>query len=284
MTEACGRASRAARTARRPPRRAQTSNQRSTPSPLDCLAGTRELFAAGLPALPSGEGHREAQLAAWAAGQGGIAVAPDASVGRLPAPPASVLICTRNRADELPDGVALLVAGGATDVVIVDNGSTDATPEAAAELAARFPGVVRVVEEPNAGLCHARNTGAAAARHELLLYLDDDARVAPGWLEHVAHTLSREGVVNVGGPICALWPAERPDGWPGRDLEALLSVLDLGDAERALAPPDVVYGANWAVRRSALTAVGGFDPAFGPGPGVAINGDEVSVACWPTTG
>ena len=29
---------------------------------------------------------------------------------------------------------------------------------------------------------------------------------------------------------------------------------------------------------SALTAVGGFDPAFGPGPGVAINGDEVSVA------
>jgi GT2 family glycosyltransferase/glycosyltransferase involved in cell wall biosynthesis len=247
--------------------------------PLDCLAATRELLAAGLPELPAGEGHREAQLARWAAaeGRGGIALAPGARVERLAAP-ASVLICTRNRADELADGVELLVAHGARDVVIVDNGSTDATPEVAAELAARLPGVVRVVEEPSAGLCHARNAGAAAARHELLLYVDDDARVAPGWLEHVAHALARPGVVNAGGPICALWPAERPAGWPGRELEALLSVLDLGDAERALAPPDVVYGANWAVRREALHAVGGFDPAFGPGPGAAINGDEVSVA------
>jgi glycosyltransferase involved in cell wall biosynthesis/GT2 family glycosyltransferase len=248
--------------------------------PLDCLAATRELLADGLPQLPAGEGHRETQLARWAAdgGRGGIALAPSAAVDRLPAPPASVLVCTRDRADELADGVALLVASGAQDVVIVDNGSTDATPEVAAELAARFPGVVRVVEEPDAGLCHARNAGAAAARHDLLLYVDDDARVAPGWLEHVAHALARPGVVNVGGPICALWPAERASGWPGRELEPLLSVLELGDAERTLAPPDVVYGANWAVRRDALLAVGGFDPAFGPGPGAAINGDEVSVA------
>ncbi len=246
--------------------------------PLDCLAARRELLAAGLPELPAGEGHRETQLARWASAHGGIALAPAAIVSRLAPPPASVVVCTRNRADELGDGVALLVANGATNVVIVDNGSTDATPEVAAELAIRFPGVVRVIEEPNAGLCHARNAGAAAARHDLLLYVDDDARIAPGWLEHVAHTLARPGVVNVGGPICALWPPKRAAGWPGRELEALLSVLDLGDAEQTLSPPDVVYGANWAVRRDTLLAVGGFDPAFGPGPGAAINGDEVSVA------
>jgi GT2 family glycosyltransferase/glycosyltransferase involved in cell wall biosynthesis len=246
--------------------------------PSDCLAAERTLFADGLPVPPAGEGHREAQLARWAAERGGIAIAPNASVARLPAPHATAVICTRNRATELPDGVALLVASGATDVVIVDNASTDETSEVAAELAARFPGVVRVVEEPNAGLCHARNAGAAAARHDLLLYVDDDARVAPGWLEHVAHALARPGVVNAGGPICALWPAEREAGWPGRELEPLLSVLDLGDGARTLVAPDVVYGANWAVRRDALLAVGGFDPAFGPGPGAAINGDEVSVA------
>ncbi len=245
---------------------------------LDCLAATRELLAAGLPELPAGEGHRETQLARWAAGHGGIALAPEAAVMRCEAPPASVVICTRDRAEELPDGVALLVASGARDVVIVDNASTDATTEVATELAARFPGVVRAVHEPNAGLCHARNAGAAAARHDLLLYVDDDARVAPGWLEHIACALVRPGVVNAGGPICALWPGERPAGWPGRDLEALLSVLDLGDGERTLVAPDVVYGANWAVRREALLAAGGFDPAFGPAPGVAINGDEVSVA------
>jgi glycosyltransferase involved in cell wall biosynthesis/GT2 family glycosyltransferase len=246
--------------------------------PFDCLGAPCELLAAGLPELPPGEGHAEAQLARWAAAHGGIALAPEASCARVAAPPASVVICTRNRAEELPDGVALLVANGARDVVIVDNASTDATPEVAAELAARFPGVVRVVHEPRAGLCHARNAGAAAARHELLLYVDDDARVAPGWREHLAHALALPGVVNAGGPICALWPAEREPGWPGRELEPLLSVLDRGDAPHALAPPDVVYGANWAVRREALTAVGGFDPAFGPGPDARINGDEVSVA------
>jgi hypothetical protein len=84
--------------------------------------------------------------------------------------------------------------------------------------------------------------------------------------------------VNVGGPIAALWPAERAPGWPAPGLEALFSVLDRGDADRTLTVPDVVYGANWGVRRGALDAVGGFDPAFGPSPDARINGDEVSVA------
>lgn len=245
---------------------------------LDCLAGSRELFADGLPSLARGEGHVEAQLGRWAAAQGGIELAADARVERLRVPDATVIVCTRNRADELPDCIAALLASGARDVVIVDNGSTDDTGAVAAELAERSGGVVRVVSEERAGLCHARNAGAAAARHDLLLYIDDDARPAPGWATHLAWALSRPGVVNAGGPISALWPPDRTSGWPGRDLEPLLSVLDLGDAERRLVPPDVVYGANWAVRREALYAVGGFDPAFGPGPGQPINGDEVSVA------
>lgn len=244
----------------------------------DCLAAPRELIAAGLPVFPRGEGHVERQLADWAAGYGGIGLAPAAAVTRVPGPPASVLICTRNRADELLDGVALLLAAGAQDVVIVDNDSSDATAEVAAELAARSGGKVRVVSEPRGGLCHARNTAAAVARHDLLLYVDDDARVAPGWLEHISRALARPGVVNAGGPISALWPEHREAGWPGRDLEALLSVLDLGDVERQLVPPYWVFGANWAVRRQALQAVGGFDPAFGPAPDARINGDEVSVA------
>ncbi len=245
---------------------------------LDCVATSRELMAEGLPSLPYGEGHVELQLARWAADRGGSRLVREARVDRLGAPDATVIICTRNRAEELPDGVALVLAAGAGDVVIVDNDSSDDTADVAAELARRSGGRVRVVAEPRGGLCHARNAGAAAARHDLLLYVDDDARVVPGWLHHAAHALARTGVANVGGPIAGLWPADREPGWPGRSLEPLLSILDLGDAERRLAPPDVVYGANWGVRRDALNAVGGFDPDFGPGPEARINGDEVSVA------
>jgi GT2 family glycosyltransferase/glycosyltransferase involved in cell wall biosynthesis len=259
------------------PRRADEAG-RPDALPLDCLAARSELFRDGMPVFPRGEGHIESQMAAWASQHGPLAVSLDSHVERLTGPDASVIICTRNRADELHDCVTLVLACGARDVVIVDNGSTDATAAVAGELARRSGGAVRLVSESRPGLCHARNAGAAAARHELLLYLDDDARVAPGWLDHLAWTLARPGIVNAGGPISALWPDARPAGWPGRELEPLLSVLDLGDVERTLIPPDVVYGANWAVRRGALKAVGGFDPDFGPGPESGINGDEVSVA------
>jgi glycosyltransferase involved in cell wall biosynthesis/GT2 family glycosyltransferase len=245
---------------------------------LDCLAATRETWFDAPAALPSRDGHAEAQLAAWATARGPLALVAEAQVRRAPAPPASVLICTRNRSEELEDCVALLIASGAEDVVIVDNASTDATPALAAALADRHPGKVRAVHEARPGLSHARNAAAAAARHDLLLYLDDDARPAPGWLAAAARELARPGVANVGGPIAALWPAEREPEFPAPGLEPLFSVLDRGDVDRTLVPPDVVYGANWGVRRTALDAVGGFDPAFGYGPGVAIGGDEVSIA------
>ncbi len=201
---------------------------------LDCLALPRELITEGLPPFPRGEGHVERQLAAWAAQHGRLELAGEALVERMPAPPASVIVCTRNRADELPDGIALLLKSGASEIIIVDNDSTDDTPAVAAELAERSGDVVRVVHEPRGGLSHARNAGAAAARHNLLVYVDDDARPAPGWLNHIVRTLARPGVVNAGGPISALWPEQRPADWPGRANEALLSVLDLGDSELVL--------------------------------------------------
>jgi glycosyltransferase involved in cell wall biosynthesis len=246
--------------------------------PLDCIAATRELIAEGLPACPVGDGHAEAQLAAWARDRGGLGLAHAARVERIPAPAASVIIATRNRSEELPDCIELLLSSGVQDAVIVDNASTDDTAAIAAELAERSGGIVRVVYEPRGGLCHARNAGAAAARHDLLLYIDDDARPAPGWLNRIAWVLARPGVANAGGAICGLWPESRPAGWPGRELEGYLSILDHGQAERTIVPPEVVYGANWAVRRSALDAVGGFDPGFGWGPESRIGGEETLVA------
>jgi len=57
----------------------------------------------------------------------------------------------------------------------------------------------------------------------------------------------------------------------------MYSVLDLGDGERLLIPPDGVSGANWGIRRGVLDAAGGFDSALGFGPCAFMEGDEVSV-------
>jgi hypothetical protein len=83
-------------------------------------------------------------------------------------------------------------------------------------------------------------------------------------------------VAAAGGPIAALWPAGATRPEPG--LERLFSVLDGGDKSRTVTPPDFVYGANWAVRREALQAAGGFDPRFGLNDTQRINADETTVA------
>ncbi len=248
---------------------------------LDCLAARRETWRAAPHALSAREGHAELQLAAWAGGPGALAVAPAAAVGRLQTAPVSVVICTRDRAEEITDAVSLLVAHGVTreggEIIVVDNGSSDGTDELVRELAARHPGV-RLIVEPTPGLSHARNAGAAAARNELLCYLDDDARPTSGWREHIAWALTRPGVAAAGGPVCALWPPEREAGWPPPGLEGALSVLDGGELLRTLTPPEIVYGANWAIRRSALRAAGGFDTHLGYSPEVRIGSEEVAVA------
>jgi len=241
---------------------------------FDALAATVATWRAMPAAFAPRHGMAEAQLAAWAPAPAHV---PAARVTRQAAPPATVLICTRDRADELADGVELLVALGAAEILIVDNGSSDATPQIAAALAARHPNV-RAIAEERAGLSHARNAGAAAATHDLLLYLDDDARPGPGWLEALSRELARPGVANAGGPICALWPDGHDPAWLRPRLERFFSVLDRGDADATLVPPAVVYGANWAVRRGALLAAGGFDPAMGFSPEIAIGGEETGVA------
>ena len=249
--------------------------------PFDCLAATREMWEAAPRALPMREGHPERQLGDWASAQAPLAVSPIARVHRIETGPVSTIICTRNRAEELPDAVALLAACGATangnEVIIVDNASTDATAEVARELCARYRGV-RVVHEPEPGLSHARNAGARAAATPRLCYLDDDSRPAPGWRQNISWALSCTGVAAAGGPIAALWPPEREPDWPALGLEGALSVLDAGDTTRELVPPEIVYGANWAIRREALQAVGGFDAHLGYSPDVKIGGEEVAVA------
>jgi Glycosyl transferase family 2 len=248
---------------------------------LDCIAARRELVIDGrLPDLPAGEGHAEVQLARWAAERGGIGLAPAARVERHSAANATAVICTHNRAEELAACVAALEGAGFAEILIVDNGSTDDTAAVVAELV-HSSAVVRTVFEPEPGLSNARNTAAAAARHDLLLFLDDDARPAPGWREHLTWALADPSVVHAGGPVCALWPPSRKPGWPGDDLVWLLSVLDLGDVNRDLAPPDFLFGANWGIKRSALSAAGGFDPALGWNHAQAkamIPGEEVMVA------
>jgi glycosyltransferase involved in cell wall biosynthesis len=92
----------------------------------------------------------------------------------------SVVIPTYNRADLLGEAVdsALAQDWPELEVIVVDDGSTDRTPE----LLAGYGDQVRVIRQENAGESSARNAGILAARHELVALLDSDNRWLPGKL------------------------------------------------------------------------------------------------------
>jgi len=77
----------------------------------------------------------------------------------------SLIVCTRNRAARLPEFLARVAAleapPGGWELIVVDNGSTDATPEVLDRFARSAPFPTRCVRAPDPGLSRARNTGLA---------------------------------------------------------------------------------------------------------------------------
>lgn len=90
----------------------------------------------------------------------------------------SVVIPAYNAAPHIGETIASALAQTheALEIVVIDDGSTDATPEIVAAIADPR---VRMVRQANAGIAAARRAGTAQARHELICYLDADDRLTP---------------------------------------------------------------------------------------------------------
>ena len=177
-------------------------------------------------------------------------------------PSASVVVCTRNRAGSLArtlDSLGLLTLDEPDrfEVVVVDNGSADATPDVIRAFAgqARFRVTCRL--EPRPGLSRARNAGISAARGDVILFTDDDCIVAPDWLAASLAQFAEDRCKVVGGRILLFNPAHL-------DITTRVSTVP----ETLSTPAQLfgfVMGANMAFGREALDAIGTFDSRFGAG-------------------
>jgi cellulose synthase/poly-beta-1,6-N-acetylglucosamine synthase-like glycosyltransferase len=178
-------------------------------------------------------------------------------------PRISVVVCSFNGAQTIEETLIGLAALDYAnyEVIVVNDGSTDSTPE----IASRFD--VRLISTENRGLSAARNTGMEAATGEIVAYIDDDAYPDPHWLQFLAAALLRGDHAAMGGPNLAPYTdnliAECVANSPGGPLHVLLS------DEVA----EHIPGCNMAYWKHRLQEVGGFDPIF------RVAGDDVHV-CW----
>ncbi len=175
---------------------------------------------------------------------------------------AAVAIPTRRRAGYLDVALASVVtqarAAGA-EVLVVDDGPDEPTRAVAARHGARY-----LRPDPPGGLNAARNMALDASAAQLVCFVDDDVAVGPGWLDAFLRAASEcpDEVGVFGGPIRARLEDHRFRAC-GREGPPV-TFLDLGAADRDC---DHVWGANMAVRASAVERAGRFDETLVMGAG-----------------
>lgn len=135
------------------------------------------------------------------------------------------------------------------EIIVVNNGSTDAT----ASVARQFS--VQVVDELRTGVARARNAGIRAAQGEIVAFIDADCVAKPNWLRELLSGPDDEKIVCFVGDILPM---------PGRGLIAdFVHDRRLISQETLLsASPPVAAGANIAYRKSVFKEIGYFDETF----------------------
>ena len=175
----------------------------------------------------------------------------------------SIVICTRNRAESLRQTLESIARVEkpkylSVELIVVDNGSTDATASVARDI--NLPGLpVRYVLESRPGLSFARNAGIATAAGDFILFCDDDVRPSSTWLAGMCAKLLSGKAEAVAGGITIAPALVRP--WMTLYLRAVLASTESLDPDS----PGRLIGANMAVSRGVFSRIPLFDSELGAG-------------------
>jgi cellulose synthase/poly-beta-1,6-N-acetylglucosamine synthase-like glycosyltransferase len=147
------------------------------------------------------------------------------------------------------------------EVIVVDNNSTDGTPEVVSQYPVRLV-YEREIQGPHA----ATNTGVRHAQGEIIAFTDSDCVPEPGWLRALVAPFADPEVVAVGGRIEAYRPASRVEKFLGEEIRPFRNCVRLSNSF----PASIITG-NAAYRAEAFRAAGMFNPYMYTGSEVDLS-------------
>lgn len=188
----------------------------------------------------------------------------------------TVVIATRNRAASLRRTLVSLFQKPncettGWEAIVVDDGSSDSTPQVCASFGAKYTKRFRFFAEDRKGKSNALNIGIVKAYGEILAFTDDDVICAPDYIPNIIDIFDRYPVDAAQGRTLLSSENVLPDWLAARHRE-FLGQSDYGE-EIQLSFPRHLTGANMVVRAAVARAIGGFAPELGPGTPVGFSED-----------
>lgn len=177
---------------------------------------------------------------------------------------ASVVVCTYNRAESLKRTLNKLLEqqvdrNTSWEVIVVDNNSSDHTPQVVGELQGQSIELpLRYEFEQRQGLSHARNRGIACAHGECILFTDDDVSPEPYWLAETLVGMAQYACQAGGGWIGPVW-AKPPPSWLAQRFYGFLALRTDEDGPKLVTEiQEAPFGANMVFRKEAFDRFGVF--------------------------
>jgi glycosyltransferase involved in cell wall biosynthesis len=182
----------------------------------------------------------------------------------------SIIICSYNRANYIGAALdALYIQTSGVDqfeAIVVDNNSTDGTPEVFATWRASHPdGNFYYTTETNQGASYARNTGASMAKYDWLCFIDDDAIAHKDFVQNIIKHINDQPFVHgFGGRIIPRYIPAEPK-WMSYYVASMVGNFDYSPIACAFKNGKYPLESNMIVSKKIFDQIGGFNTQL---PGV----------------